>query len=156
MGDKLKSTTGMEENEASALGKLLADEYILYMRTRDGSRNIPDTSSAEAQDLLQRQCVSMGWIVAAVSKMVRKCGPAPSFVLEKFMAITRLSRYSERFTSQEEIVTALLSDHKSIMQILRIDDAHHMRIRTSVSTEKFTAELLRQHAEMADALKGSL
>ncbi len=146
----------MEENEASALDKLLADEYILYMRTRDGSRDIPDTSSAEAQDLLQRQCVSMGWIVAGVSKMVRKFGPAPSFVLEKFIAIARLSRYSVRFTSQDEIVKALLDDHESIIRILKNDNARPMSIRSSFSTEKFTVELLKQHKEMADALKGWL
>ncbi len=149
----MNNTSDLPEEESSALEMLLADEYVLYMRTRDGSRNIPDTSSAEAQDLLQRQCASMGWIVAGVSKMVRKFGPPPSFVSEKFIAIARLSRHSGQFTSQNEIVKVLLNDHESMIRVLRNHESPLMRRRSIINTAEFMTGLLKQHEELAGALK---
>lgn len=153
MADRLESVAGREKNAASALDKLLADEYVLYMRTRDGGRNIPESSPSEVHELFRGQCESMSSIVAGVSRMARVFGSIPAFVLEKFMAITRLNRNGEQFTKQNEIIEALLDDHESIMHILRNDKARRVDSYAVISTAEFMAGLLKQHEVMAEALK---
>ncbi len=152
----MEPAAGRGKNEASVLDKLLADEYVLYMRTRDGSRNIPESSPFEVHELFRGQCESMSSIVAGVSRMVRVFGPMPSFVHEKFMAITRLNAHGGPFAKQNEVIEALLDDHESIIHILRNDKARHEDLRTVISTAEFMAGLLKQHEEMAGALKGWL
>ncbi len=71
MANKSESTDESVLVETSGLETLLADEYVLYMRTRDAGRKIPDESPAEVQQLFEKQCRSMSAIVADVGRAAR-------------------------------------------------------------------------------------
>ncbi len=101
MADNEESTEGSVINEASELKKFLADEYVLYMRTRDASRKITDKSPAEVHALFERQCRSMRAIVAEVDRAGRSFGRTSSFIHGEFMEITRLNRHAKLFETQD-------------------------------------------------------
>ncbi len=153
MADKEESTQGCVIIETSELEKLLADEYVLYMRTRDASRKIADECPAEVQVLFEKQCRSMSAIVADVGRAVRSFGRTPSFVHEEFMEITRLNGHAELFETQNEIIAVLLDDHESVMELLRNGEFNLLDHRSVTYTEEFTAGLLKRHEEMAGALR---
>ena len=156
MANKSESTEGSVLVETSGLDTLLADEYVLYMRTRDAGRKIPDESPAEVQQLFEKQCRSMSAIVADVGRAARSLGAAPSFIHEEFMEITRLNGHTKLFEKQNEIIAALLDDHEFVMGLLGKGEAYLIDPRSVINPEEFTADLLKRHEEMAGALGGWL
>lgn len=153
MASKSESTEGSVTDETSGLESLLADECVLYMRTRHAGRKIPDESPAEVQQLFEKQCRSMSAIVADVGRAARSLGATPSFVQEEFMEITRLNRHVRLFEKQNEIIAALLEDHESVIGRLGNGEADLMDRRTVINFAEFTAGLLKQHEVLAGALK---
>ena len=67
-------TEGGVTNSTPDLEKLLADEYVLHMGTRNAGRKIPDESPDEVRQLFRKQCRSMCAIAANVGRAARSSG----------------------------------------------------------------------------------
>ncbi len=101
-----------------SLKTLLADEYILSVRTQDAHRNMHGRNFMELRKLFEGRCESLDAIVVDVSQRVRALGEHALATFKHSMEATRLSRHNEKFKGQNQIIEALLDDHESIIHAL--------------------------------------
>lgn len=135
------------------LETLLADEYILSMRTWEAHRNVHGNNLSELRKLFEGQHESLDVIVGDVSQRVRALGQLAQATLQNSLAVTRLTSHNERFTKQDQIIEALLDDHESMIRALSKDSLGAADEKIDIGTADFMAGLLRQHVEMAGALR---
>lgn len=153
MGAKIELTDKKPGKDGASLDRLLADEFVLSMRTREAHRNVHGRNLIELRKLFKVQYESMDTIVADLGTKIRTSGVLPPSILADFLPITRLSRHNERFTKQNQIIEALLDDHESIIDALRNDGPAAAGEHTDTGTAGFVTGLLGRHEKMALALK---
>jgi starvation-inducible DNA-binding protein len=151
---KTKVINKKSENVTASLKALLADEHVLAARVREASENVNGRNIGDLRRLFDRQRQSLDIIVADVSKRVRALGQVAPTMSWDSLAATRLTRHNERFTKQDQIIEALLDDHDFMIRILRLESV--VDEKTDISTAGFMIGLLRQHVEMAVALRNWL
>jgi starvation-inducible DNA-binding protein len=151
---KIKVIDRKSEHVAASLKTLLADEYVLSMRTREAYRYIYGSNFTELRKLFEAQYKSMDIIVGDVSQRVRALGQIALATIENSIEATRLRQHNEKFKGQYPIIEALLDDHETMIRELRGESVADEK--ADISTTEFMAGLLRQHIEMARVLRGWL
>jgi starvation-inducible DNA-binding protein len=148
---KIKVMDGKSEYVAASLKTLLADEYILSMRTREAYQYIHGSNFAKLRKLFETQYKSMDIIVVEISQRLSALGQIALATIENSIEATRLSQHNEKFKGQYPIIEALLEDHETMIRELRLQSIHSEK--TDVGTADFLGRLLGQHLEMAGVLK---
>ena len=138
----------------SILGRLLADEYVLSVRTREAERYVNGINHAELRNLFGGQYKGLAATVADINERIYGAGLPPVLVLTDLRQVSGLKDHNERFTKQDQIIEALLDDHESIMQSL--GEFSSEGAQADADTAEFFEGLLRQHEEMAKSLRGWL
>lgn len=151
---------GLEEENITAvmerLNTLLADEHLLYTKTRNFHWNVTGIHFTELHKLFEEQYNALQAIADLVAERTRKLGGRSVGTLREFLDLTRIAEPKGEKMDAQAMIAALLADHEQIIRALRtdIDDV----------TEKFgdegTADLLigtmRQHESMAWMLRSLL
>ncbi|HUI30605.1 MAG TPA: ferritin-like domain-containing protein [Candidatus Acidoferrales bacterium] len=151
MGLKIKTIDRKSEYVVALLKTLLADEYVLSIRTREAYQYIHGSNFVELRKLFEAQYKSMDIIVVEVSHRVRDLGQNALATIENSIEATRLGQHNEKLKGQHPIIEALLDDHESmIRELTKVSLADE---EIDISTAEFTAGLLRQHIEMSRALR---
>ncbi len=151
MERKSEAIADKVEKSESLLDTVLADEYVLSMRTRDAHRNVHGDNFSELRRLFESQYHSLDANVAEVSGVIHPSRSLSSVTLESFLPVTGLRSHNERFTKQDQIIEALLEDHQSIIRSLTRESSGGGQADND-ATDLIT-ELLEQHRRMAVALK---
>ncbi len=141
------------KNDTSVLDDLLADEYVLSMRTRDAHRYVHGNNLIELQKLFKSQYDSMDAIVADVSRKIRVSRLLTPSVFANYLSNPALNMHNERFTKQNQIIEALVDDHESVIRHLRGSGSPAADERIDNGTVVFLKGLLERHEKMAGALK---
>jgi starvation-inducible DNA-binding protein len=138
---------------ASLLKTLLADEHVLSTRTREAYDNVNGSNSSELRMLFERHRESLDAIFFNVSQRVLALKQIAPTMFRDSLAPTRLTRHNERFTKQDQIIEGLLEDHESMIRVLSNGGADVMDDEINIGNVEFIAELMKQHVEMAGALR---
>lgn len=136
---------------AASLKKLVADEYVLSVRTRNAYRYIYGSNVGELRKLFESQYESLDVIVDDVTRKVHALGEIVMATFVHSMEVTRLRRHNEKFRAQSQILEALLDDHQSIIHSLRREGSGDTA--AGDDTADFMTELQGQHERMAVALR---
>lgn len=141
------------ENAAGSLRTLLADEHVLSTRTREAYVKVNGSNFSELRMLFEHQSESLDAIVADISKRVLAIGQIALTTFWESLAITRLNSHNERFAKQDQIIEALLEDHRSMILAVSGQCQGAADEKVENDTVDFMAGLLRQHLEIAGALR---
>jgi starvation-inducible DNA-binding protein len=141
---------------ATLLNSLLADEVILYMKTRQAHWNYEGDNFHEMHKFFESQYETLDEIMDEVAERVRMLGHFASGSLKDFVQLSRLTEEKTSFSNQKESVSSLLNDHETVIRILRTDAKDADEKYKDLGTADFLTGLLEQHEKMAWMLRAYL
>jgi starvation-inducible DNA-binding protein len=147
---------GDRQGVIAVLNTLLADEYVLYTKTRNYHWNVTGPQFNDLHKFFQTQYEALDGIVDDVAERARSLGGRASGTLEEFRKATRLAEEPGVVPAARDMLVALLADHEALARTLRADvDAVTERFK-DVGTADFLTGLLEQHEKMAWMLRAFL
>ncbi len=148
----MKANIGIPENNlqsiAFELNKVLADEFILYAKTRNYHWNVEGSNFMEMHKFFEGQFEQLDEIIDNVAERIRQLGHYTEARLKDYLDLTHLEE-QEYTSKQNEQLKNLLEDHESIIMNLRklinlFTDKHK-----DAGTADFVTGIMEQHEKMA-------
>ena len=138
------------------LKSLLADEYVLYTKTRNFNWNVTGPRFHDLHKFFESQYEAIDETIDEVAERIRSLGGVAPGSLAEFLALARLSEQKGELASADLLVERLLEDHEAVIRVLRED------LRTAndefgdAGTSDFLTGLLEEHEKMAWMLRSLL
>src|SRR5579872_3352507 len=118
----MKPNLGIPEKHLEAialeLNKVLADEFILYAKTRNYHWNVEGSNFMELHKFYESQFEQLDEVIDNVAERIRQLGHYTEARLKDYIAISHLEE-QEYTNKQNEQLKNLLEDHESIIMNLR-------------------------------------
>jgi starvation-inducible DNA-binding protein len=140
---------------ATLLNTLLADEYLLYTKTRNAHWNIQGKNFNELHKFFESQYDFLDIIIDDTAERVRSVGHYALGSLKDFLKVARLSEQNDDFSDQDHIIQTLLVDHESIIRSLN-KDIIIVTDYKDLGTADFMTGIMEQHEKMAWMLRSYL
>jgi starvation-inducible DNA-binding protein len=153
MKPNIEISEGNLKAAATLLNTLLADEYVLYTRTRNAHWNVQGQNFMELHTFFQGQYEALDEIIDEVAERVRSLGHFALGSLNEFISVARLTEQDHKFSNQKEIIQTLLDDHETLIRVLRKDIAITSETLRDLGTCDFITGLMEQHEKMAWMLR---
>ena len=103
------------------LNTVLADEFVLYLKSRRFHWNVEGPDFAELHDLFQKHYEQLGHIVDDVAERARALDGVAAGSLEEYLKLTRLKEEPTMRYDARGMIAALLADHETLIRNLRRD-----------------------------------
>ncbi|WP_159476778.1 Dps family protein [Dyadobacter sp. 3J3] len=156
----MTTETGITENNSQAVAndllRLLADENVLYIKTRNAGWNLEDASFYDKERIFVDQAVEVNEIIDKVARRIRAIGHYAFATLESFLALTHLSETKGDQNDSQTYLKDLLADHDSIIIHCREDIHRFTNQYKDAGTSDFIAAIMEQHENMAWTLRAHL
>lgn len=156
----MKPTIGISDahlkNVSGLLNKLLADEFMLYAKTRNAHWNIQGIHFSSLHKFFEEQYEMLDEVIDDTAERVRSLGHYALGSLRDFIAVARLEEDKIDFSASDAVVLALLEDHETIIRILRKDIQETTDKFKDVGTGDFLTGLMEKHEKMAWMLRSHL
>jgi starvation-inducible DNA-binding protein len=141
---------------STLLNTLLADEYVLYTKTRNAHWNIQGQNFMELHKFFQSQYEELDETIDEIAERVRMLGHFPIGSLKDFLAITNLLENAEDFSNQKKILQTLITDHETVIRIIRNEITPISDKYKDLGTSDFVTGIIKQHEKMAWMLRAYL
>jgi starvation-inducible DNA-binding protein len=138
------------------LNTLLADEFVLYTKTRRFHWNVEGSNFSELHELFQKQYEQLEGIVDQVAERARALGGIAAGSLEEYLAFTRLQEEPGRSYDARGMIAALLADHEGLVRSLRADLESCAEDHDDEGTTDFLTGLMQAHEKTAWMLRAHL
>jgi starvation-inducible DNA-binding protein len=156
MGVDIGISDEHRQNVIEILNTLLADEFVLYAKTRNYHWNVTGPHFNDLHKFFEAQYGALDDAIDEVAERVRALGGRALGTLEEFRARARLGEKPGTVPAARDMLASLLGDHETLIRSLRGDvdavtDRHH-----DVGTADFLTGLLEQHETAAWMLRSFL
>jgi starvation-inducible DNA-binding protein len=141
---------------ANSLNRLLADEHVLYIKTRNAHWNVEGPDFLSIHRFFEEQYRQLEEIIDDVAERIRTIGHYAEATLERFLQETHLSEQSREKNDSAGFIRALLDDHDSVIIHLREYVDRFTDEWKDVGTADFITGLLETHEKMAWMLRAHL
>jgi starvation-inducible DNA-binding protein len=138
------------------LTPILADEYVLYTKTRHYHWNVTGPQFHELHVFFEEQYKALNDIVDDIAERMRALGGHAIGTLAEFTQQTRLKEHPGHFPEADEMLANLLGDHEMVIRQLRTDAETCAVEYQDQGTQNFLIEFMVQHEKMAWMLRGFL
>ncbi len=135
---------------------LLADEYVLYTKTRDYHWNVVGPQFSELHKLFEDQYKELNKAVDEVAERIRALGEPAIGTMAEFSQHTRLKEHPGHYPEAHEMLANLLTDHEMVIQKTRGDAETCEAEYHDVGTHDFLIKLLTDHEKIAWMLRAFL
>ena len=156
----MKANIGIPEKELQAIGvmlnKLLADEYVLYTKTKFYHWNVEGEDFHPMHLFFDEQAEKLEGFIDDVAERVRALGHFAVGSLKTFLDLTNLLENTDAATDALKMVQNLLNDHETIIRQLRQDVDHTANKLKDVGTSDFLTGIMEEHEKMAWMLRAFL
>jgi starvation-inducible DNA-binding protein len=141
---------------AELLNALLADEYMLYTKTRNFHWNVVGPHFNELHKFFETQYELLDQSIDDIAERARALGENAVGTLTEFLKLTSLHEQPGEHVDAHQMLSILLADHETIIRSLRIGlevcaEEHH-----DAGTSDFLTGLMEQHEKMAWMLRSFL
>jgi starvation-inducible DNA-binding protein len=141
---------------ANVLNTLLADEYVLYTKTRNYHWNVVGPQFNDLHKFFESQYEALNDIVDDVAERARTLGGKALGTLVEFTKTTRLRERAGEYPDARGMIGDLLADHESIVKQLRADLVTALDKHGDAGTSDFLTGLMEKHEKMAWMLRAFL
>lgn len=144
------------QSVADELVKILADENVLYVKTKNAHWNIEGPDFYEKHTFFESQFAQLDEAIDNVAERIRSLGHYAPATLKSYLSLTHLTEQTREKNDSKGFITELLSDHQSVIIILRehirsfADDFH------DAGTADFITGLMEKHEKMSWFLRSHL
>ena len=136
----------------TVLDPVLADEYVLYTKTRNFHWNVVGPNFNDRHKFFEAQYEILDGHVDAVAERSRALGGRALGSLKEFLAVARLKESVGRTPKEEAMIAELLRDHEALIRTLRADVDETTRLGDA-GTADFLTGILEEHEKMAWMLR---
>lgn len=153
----MKPTIGIAEKNLNKstilLSQILADEMVLYVKTRKFHWNVCGESFMELHKLFQEQYVQLEETIDLVAERINKLGSKTIGTLKEFSSLTNLKESPDKYPSQKEMLKELLSDHEFVIITLRSYIDKLAKENKDAGTTDFFTGIMEAHETTAWILR---
>ena len=141
---------------AAQLSKILADEYILYTKTKNAHWNIEGADFYAVHKFFETQFEQLDVIVDRVAERIRSLGHYAPATLKSFLELTHLTEKKSEINDSQGFIKELLEDHESIIAKLRGNISPFIEKYKDSGTSDFITGIMEEHEKMAWFLRSHL
>lgn len=153
----MKPDIGISDGSRAAvvtiLNALLADEYVLYTKTRNYHWNVVGPQFNDLHKFFEKQYEAVDGLIDEVAERARALGGHALGTLTEFAKETRLPEQPGDYPDARTMVTRLLADHERLIKQLRADIETTASTHQDVGTSDFLTGLMETHEKMAWMLR---
>lgn len=144
------------EGVVALLNTLLADEYLLYTKTRNYHWNVVGPQFNDLHKFFEAQYNDLSEIVDDVAERARSLGGNALGTMAEFVKHSRLKEQAGHYPEARGMIVNLLADHETIIQRLRVDLEICIEGYHDAGTNDFLTGLMEKHEKMAWMLRAFL
>ena len=141
---------------AHALNGFLADEFLLYLKTRNAHWNIEGPYFHAMHKFFQEQYEQLDEIMDDLAERIRALGHYAPATMKAYLELTHLSEQSREKNDSAGFIKELLGDHESIITGLRENINSFANELNDIGTSDFITGLMEKHEKMAWMLRAHL
>lgn len=141
---------------AEVLIKTLADEFILYTKTRKAHWNVEGADFYNKHLFFEAQYGELDEIIDNLAERIRTLGHYAPATLREYLELTHLSESPVPSNDSLSYIRELLSDHDSIIIHLRENVENFAVEFRDAGTSDYITGLMETHEKMAWMLRSHL
>jgi starvation-inducible DNA-binding protein len=138
------------------LNKLLADEHVLYVKTRNYHWNLVGPRFHDMHLFLEKQYEELALIIDEVAENARMFGGFAAGSMKEYLRLTRLKENTGQSPDENGILQDLLSDYETIIRSLRTDIERAQDEFKAADAADFLTAVLEKHNKSAWMLRSFL
>jgi len=135
------------------LTAILANEMLLYVKTRKFHWNVSGESFMELHQLFQAQYTELEQTIDLVAERINKLGGKTIGTMKEFIELSTLKESPDKYPSQKEMMKELLEDYESMIIQLRKDIEVCNEKNKDAGTSDFLTGIIEQHETSAWVLR---
>ncbi len=156
----MKANIGISEEHNTATGiilnTLLADEHVLYIKTKNYHWNVTGQSFNDYHLFFDKQAEEIEDIIDETAERIRSLGHFTAGTMKDFLILTRLLEHNSGMDNAPELIKNLLTDNETIIKTLRNEIPIVGEKYKDIGTNDFLTGILEQHEKMAWMLRAFL
>ena len=156
----MKTRIGITEKNTKKvtdeLCKLLADEVLLYIKTRNAHWNVEGPDFHTMHLFFETQYQQVDDIMDSVAERIRTLGHYAPSTMKDYLALTHLTEQREPKNTSQDFLHDLLGDHESIIIFLRENISPFANTYGDAGTSDYITGLMETHEKMAWMLRSHL
>lgn len=141
---------------AHTLTKVLADEFVLYTKTRNAHWNVEGPDFYAKHTFFESQYEMLDETMDNVAERIRTLGHYAPATLKQFLQLTHLTELSREANDSTGFIKELLADHESIIVFLRENINRFANDLQDTGSSDFITGLMETHEKMAWMLRAHL
>jgi len=156
----MKNIIGINEESRKAVSdqlvKLLADEFVLYTKTRNAHWNVEGSDFHSMHLFFESQYEALDDAMDSVAERIRTIGHYAPATLKSFLDLTHLTEKTRDKNDSFSFIKELLEDHESIIEFIRGNIDPFASKYHDYGTSDYITGLMEGHEKMAWMLRSHL
>lgn len=140
---------------ADELNKVLADEFVLYLKTLKFHWNIEGRDFHALHVFLEEQYNQLQTIIDAVAERIRKVGHFANGSMKEFLADASIPEHTATSSVSESMIAELVADHESLIRATRDLIDKFDEDYDDAGSADFITGVMKEHEKMAWMLRAS-
>jgi starvation-inducible DNA-binding protein len=141
---------------ANGLSIILADENVLYIKTKNAHWNVEGADFLEKHKFFEGQSEELDIIIDQVAERIRSIGHYAPASLRSYLELTTLSEQSRSENDSHGFIKDLLYSHEAIIMHLRGKIKIIANDYNDIGSSDFITGLMEAHEKMAWFLRSHL
>jgi starvation-inducible DNA-binding protein len=141
---------------AHALNGILADEFLLYTKTRNAHWNVEGPDFHSMHLFFESQYEKLDDVMDEVAERIRTLGHYAPATLKDFLKLTHLTEQTREKNDSPGFIRELLADHETIIVTMRENINRFANEYGDAGTSDFITGLMEEHEKMAWMLRSHL
>lgn len=155
----MKQNIGISDNHTLEISKLLnallADEFVLYAKTRNYHWNVTGPHFGILHKFFEEQYDQVADLMDSVAERARQLGHFAVGTLTDMLKLAHLTE-GQAAGSSSQMIQNLLDDHETIIRVVRNDINTIAEKYNDQGTADFLTGLMEDHEKMAWMLRAHL
>lgn len=156
----MKTQIGIKSENRQAIAeilcKLLADEFVLYTKTRNAHWNVEGPDFHSMHIFFEGQYQQLADLMDGVAERIRTIGHYAPGTLKEFLELTHLSEVTNQKNDSAGFITELLADHDTIIDFIRGSIDAVQEKYNDAGTSDYITGFIETHEKMAWMLRAHL
>ena len=153
----MKNIIGINEESRKAVSdqlvKLLADEFVLYTKTRNAHWNVEGPDFHSMHLFFESQYEQLDDAMDSVAERIRTIGHYAPATLKSFLDLTHLTEKVVDKNDSLSFIKELVEDHESIIEFIRGNIDPFASKYHDYGTSDYITGLMEDHEKMAWMLR---
>lgn len=155
----MKINIGLKESEnkvvAKILNQVLADEHVLYIKTRNAHWNVEGIDFHQQHLFFESIYKELEVTIDEVAERIRKIGHYAVATMKEYLELTHLKEMTHVKNDSKGYIKELLSDFESVIKMIR-SNLDKKEIQNDAATEDFLVSVIAEHEKTAWMLRAHL